>query len=67
MHRVLWDNGIQHEYHLVRGANHVGRTVPRRMREGFEFLSRALGPEPEPDPAVLDLEQRMGELKRRFG
>jgi len=67
MHRVLWDAGIQHEYHLVRGANHVGRTVPPRMREGFEFLGRVLRPDTEPDPALVDLEARLGELKRRFG
>jgi S-formylglutathione hydrolase len=66
MHRVLWDNGIQHEYHLVRGANHVGRTVPARMREGLAFIGRILNPPSEPDPAVLDLESRLGELKRRF-
>jgi S-formylglutathione hydrolase len=45
MHRVFWDAGVQHEYHLVRGANHVGRTVPPRMREGFEFLGRVLRPD----------------------
>jgi S-formylglutathione hydrolase len=66
MHRVLWDSSIPHEYHLVRGANHVGRTVPPRMREGFEFLGRVLRPETEADAAVDDLEQRLGELKRRF-
>jgi S-formylglutathione hydrolase len=66
LHRVLWDTGIKHEYHLVRGANHVGRTVAPRMREGFEFLDRILRPDTQPDPALIDLENRLGELKRRF-
>jgi S-formylglutathione hydrolase len=66
LHRVLWDAGIKHEYHLVRGANHVGRTVPPRMGEGFEFLGRVLRPDTSPDPAVEDLERRLGEAKRRF-
>jgi S-formylglutathione hydrolase len=67
MHRVLWDAGVQHEYHLVRGANHVGRTVPPRMREGFAFLGRVLRPDTSPDPALVDLDRRLGDLKRRFG
>jgi S-formylglutathione hydrolase len=66
LHRVLWDAGIKHEYHLVRGADHVGRSVPPRMREGFEFLGRCLRPDTGPDPAVLALHARMDELKRRF-
>jgi len=24
LHRVLWDHGIEHEYHLIHGADHVG-------------------------------------------
>ena len=51
LHRILWDNGVQHEYHLVRGADHVGRTLRPRTIEALEFLERALHP-PPPDPAV---------------
>jgi hypothetical protein len=36
------------------------------MREGFEFLGRVLRPDTSPDPAVEDLERRLGEAKRRF-
>ncbi len=42
MHRVLWDRDIRHEYHLVRWADHVGASVPRRIAEAHQFLGAAL-------------------------
>jgi len=39
LHRVLWDHGIAHEYRLVHGADHLGRTIPARLRDGFRFLT----------------------------
>jgi len=51
LHRLLWDRGIRHEYHLVRGADHIGRTLAPRFAEAIGFLGRALDP-PGPDPAA---------------
>jgi hypothetical protein len=65
MHRVLWTTASARS-HLVRGANHVGRSVAPRMREGFEFLGRVLRPNLEPDQALIHLERRLGGAKRRF-
>ncbi|HEY1426328.1 MAG TPA: hypothetical protein VGF50_06615 [Caulobacteraceae bacterium] len=49
MHRVLWDHGIAPEYRQVHGADHLGRTLPRRLRDGLKFLdAHALRP-PPPD------------------
>lgn len=42
LHRVLWDRDISHEYHLVRGADHVGATISRRVSEAHRFLGTAL-------------------------
>lgn len=42
MHRVLWDHDIRHEYHLVRWADHVGRSLDRRLAEAHRFLAAAL-------------------------
>ncbi|WNG50420.1 esterase [Archangium minus] len=42
IHRVLWDLDISHEYHLVRGADHVGPSVVPRLREAFVWLGAAL-------------------------
>ncbi|MCI0489951.1 MAG: esterase [Blastocatellia bacterium] len=66
LHRALWDNNIQHEYHLVRGADHLGRTIRPRSIEGLEFLARVLDP-PPPDPAAENLRRRLAPLKRRAG
>ncbi|HLG15961.1 MAG TPA: alpha/beta hydrolase-fold protein [Blastocatellia bacterium] len=64
MHRILWDNKILHEYHLVRGADHVGRTLRRRSMEGLEFLARVLNP-PPPDLEAETLRRRLAPLKRQ--
>lgn len=65
LHRVLWDLGIPHEYHLVRGANHVGRSLPRRFTEAFEFVARALSPDTSPDSEVTAMERALGGAKER--
>lgn len=66
LHRVLWDNRIAHEYHLVRGADHVGRTIVPRSLEGLEFLAKVLNP-PPPDPEAESLRRQLAPLKRRWG
>ena len=63
LHRILWDQKIPHEYHLVRGADHVGRTIRPRAQEGLEFLARVLNP-PPPDPEVEAARKRMAPLKK---
>jgi S-formylglutathione hydrolase len=63
LHRLLWDQKIQHEYHLVRGADHVGRTIPPRAMEGLAFLTRLLSP-PPPDPEVDAVRRRLEPLKK---
>jgi S-formylglutathione hydrolase len=61
LHRVLWDRKIPHEYHLVRGADHVGRTLRGRHAEGLAFLARSLRDEP-PDPAVETLKKQISAM-----
>lgn len=63
LHRILWDHKIPHEYHLVRGADHVGRTIRPRAMEGLGFLARVLNP-PPPDPEAEAARKRLEPLKR---
>src|SRR5215472_10402133 len=42
MHQILWKNKIQHEYHLIHGADHVGRTIKPRSAEGLRFIGRTI-------------------------
>ena len=63
LHRILWDRKVPHEYHLVRGADHVGRTIRPRAMEGLEFLARVLNP-PPPDPEVEAARKRLEPLKK---
>lgn len=63
MHRVLWDYKIPHEYHLVRGADHVGRTIRPRTTEALEFLARVLKP-PAADAEAEALKRRLEPMKR---
>lgn len=65
LHRLLWDLDIRHEYHLVRGADHVGRSLPARFAEAFDFVAGALSPETAPDPDVEALKRLLGRAKER--
>jgi S-formylglutathione hydrolase len=44
LHRTLWDLDIAHEYHLVRDADHGGRTMRPRLRAMFAWLGAVLSP-----------------------
>ena len=63
LHRILWDQKIPHEYHLVRGADHVGRTIRPRATEALAFLTRLLNP-PPPDAEVEATRKRLEPLKK---
>jgi S-formylglutathione hydrolase len=63
MHRILCDYKIAHEYHLVRGADHVGRTIRPRATEALQFLTRVLNPAPA-DPEVETLRRQVEPMKR---
>ncbi|MFN0122913.1 MAG: alpha/beta hydrolase [Blastocatellia bacterium] len=63
LHRILWDHKVPHEYHLVRGADHVGRTLRPRAMEGLGFLARLLNP-PPPDPEADAARKRLEPLKK---
>lgn len=66
LHRILWDQKIAHEYHLVRGADHVGRTIRPRALEGLAFLARLLNP-PPPDTEAEAARKRLEPLKKAAG
>jgi S-formylglutathione hydrolase len=63
LHRIMWDNKIPHEYHLVRGADHVGRTIRPRATEALEFLTHVLKPPPI-DPEAEALKKQLEPMKR---
>lgn len=65
-HRILWDAGIKHEYHIVHGADHIGRTLPARTTEALEFLGLAVNP-PGPDPDALKFRQMFAPIKAKSG
>jgi S-formylglutathione hydrolase len=63
MHRVFCDYKVPHEYHLVRGADHVGRTIRPRTIEALQFLARVLNPPPV-DPEAETLRRQLEPRKR---
>ncbi|MBI5773051.1 MAG: esterase [Verrucomicrobia bacterium] len=63
LHQTLWEKKVKHEYHLVRGADHVGRTLNPRTKEALRFLARTLQP-PARDPAVERSRAKIDPLKR---
>lgn len=44
LHRILYDHQIPHEYHLVRGADHLGVSLRPRIEDGLSFLNRLMNP-----------------------
>jgi S-formylglutathione hydrolase len=42
LHRLLFDAGVKHEYRLVRGADHVGASIPPRLSDALGFIGRVL-------------------------
>jgi S-formylglutathione hydrolase len=52
LHRVLWDLDIPHEYHMARGADHVGPTLRPRMRAAYAWVGSVLSP---PDPQADEI------------
>jgi S-formylglutathione hydrolase len=69
LHRILFDRGVGHEYRLVKGADHVGPSIPPRFLNALEFLGRVLNPPREwtSAPAVTTARARNDQLKRGVG
>ncbi len=59
MHHLLQQHRVRHEYHLVLGGDHIGRTLPRRFGEAVAFLGRHLQPE-GPDPVANGMRSVLG-------
>jgi S-formylglutathione hydrolase len=66
LHRVLFDNGVPHDYHLVRGADHLGRSLSRRIAHMLDFIGAALDP-PPPDESLAPLHAMIANLRKRAG
>jgi S-formylglutathione hydrolase len=67
LHRVMWDNGVPHEYRLVRNADHTGKTVAVRFRDALRFLDREVLNPPGPDAARDESKGRIDRLRRSMG
>jgi S-formylglutathione hydrolase len=69
LHRILYDHGIPHEYHLVRGADHLGASLPPRIQDGMAFLNRLMNPW-KPTPEVTStrklLERQEKDYKSKY-
>jgi S-formylglutathione hydrolase len=68
LHRRLFERRIAHEFRLVRGGDHVGPSLARRIADALRFVGSALRPEPPPPSPELDLLRTMiGALERTSG
>jgi len=64
LHQVLWKERIKHEYHLVRGADHVGPSLGERNEEAIRFLFRSLDLWPG-TPRMKAVDRMLDPLKAR--
>jgi S-formylglutathione hydrolase len=67
LHRVLWDHGLPHEYRQVHGADHLGRTLTGRLRDGLKFLDAHVLRPPPPDDSYAAGKAVVEMLKRNAG
>ncbi|HLZ75906.1 alpha/beta hydrolase [Phenylobacterium sp.] len=67
LHRVMWDHGIPHEYRLVHGADHLGKSLGPRLRDGFRFLTAHVLAPPPPDTSFAAGKATIDALRRRMG
>lgn len=67
LHRVMWDHGVPHEYRLVRGADHLGRTIQPRMRDALRFLDREVLRPPPPDTSFEPQKATITRMRRAMG
>jgi S-formylglutathione hydrolase len=69
LHRVLFDNGLSHEYRLVKGAEHVGPSIAPRFLDALGFFGRVLSPPTNwtQGPAVVQARGRVDGYKRAAG
>ena len=55
MHRVLWEQRIEHEYHLVHLGDHAGSSWRNRGPEAMDFLFRTMDNALDPvDPLTAE-------------
>jgi S-formylglutathione hydrolase len=67
LHRVMWDHQIPHEYRLVHGADHLGRSLGPRLRDGFRFLTVHVLAPPPADTSYAAQKATIDALRRRMG
>ena len=67
LHRVLWDHQIPHEYRLVHGADHLGKSLSPRLRDGFRFLTAHVLAPPPPDTSFAAGKATIDALRRKMG
>lgn len=67
LHRVMWDHGVPHEYRLVRGADHLGKTMQPRMRDALRFLDREVLRPPPPDTSFEVQKAAITRMRRAAG
>lgn len=66
LHRILFDAGISHDYRLIRGADHLGRTLPERFAAAVRFIGLVFDP-PPPDHTLAPFHAFIADLKARAG
>jgi S-formylglutathione hydrolase len=65
MHRLLWDLGIPHEYHLRRGVeHHVGPSMPDRWKDAYAFLGSQIEPRTL-EPIEVKLKEIIAQMREQ--
>jgi hypothetical protein len=65
LHQQLWQQKIRHEYHLIRGADHVGPALAGRIDAAIRFLFRYHTPW-QVTPRMKAVDKMLDPLKARL-
>ena len=63
IHRILFDNEINHKFRLDYGADHIGPSLKEHFINGFSFLNRVIN---NPKP-VLGITRNLSKFLPKRG
>ncbi|MHA1728008.1 MAG: alpha/beta hydrolase [Promethearchaeota archaeon] len=66
IHRILFDSKVKHEFKMIYGADHVGKTTGKLLSNGILFLNRILSAS-EPDPVRETTLKYFNQMKKDAG
>jgi len=66
LHRVLWENRIEHEYRLLHDCDHVGASLAWRVEDAHRWLGRMANTLINPQPLAEPTDAQQDYINRAY-